>query len=538
MTAFITRFEAPSRLLFVTLAALAAVFWASTAVAQSTALKQAIAQESANDRALASFYRQTGYEPLWTGKSGKDRSRRRALLAAFEGASDHGLAADRYDVERLEKMLRTARKANDRGRLDVHMSKLFLDYAHAIGSGVTNPRRIDTEINRRPVRRDSVALLDGIRKSNPKKYLAALAPRSAEYRGLMKARIEMQKIAQRGAWGPTVNARKLEPGNSGPAVVALRNRLYRMGHMRRSNSTTYDSKLKEGVQAFQIAHGLAADGVAGAGTLAMINTTPDTRLAQILVAMERERWMNFDRGRRYVEVNIPDYSAKLIDNGRVTFSTRAVLGAAKEDWRTPEFSDTMEFMVVNPSWYVPRSIAVDEYLPMLQENPNAVSHLQLLDENRRIVDRRSVDFASLDEENWPFLMKEPPSMGNALGRVKFMFPNRHNIYLHDTPHKRLFARQTRAFSHGCVRLADPFGFAHALLKPQSSDPEGTFARALNQRKETQINLEYDLPVHLIYRTARVTTKGEMQFRRDIYGRDARIWRALEGAGVTLRAPQS
>jgi murein L,D-transpeptidase YcbB/YkuD len=230
---------------------------------------------------------------------------------------------------------------------------------------------------------------------------------------------------------------------------------------------------------------------------------------------------------------LTDFHARIIDDGKVTFMTRSVVGKNVSDRRTPEFSDVMEHMVINPTWHVPRSIATKEYLPMLQQNPNAVSHLRLIDSRGQTLNRSAVDFTQFSARSFPFAIKQPPSRSNALGLVKFMFPNKHNIYLHDTPAKNLFSREVRAYSHGCIRLQDPFDFAYALLAKQTDDPKGFFQSRLRTGSETQVNLEQHVPVHLIYRTAITTPKGNMQYRRDIYGRDAKIWNALADAGVVL-----
>ncbi len=353
----------------------------------------------------------------------------------------------------------------------------------------------------------------------------------------MKAKFAMEKQLGKGGWGAQVPAKKLEPGQSGAAVVALRNRLIAMGYMRRNAGQVYDGKMQSAVQQFQLAHGLNPDGVAGPGTLAEINVQAEDRLAAIVVAMERERWINRPLGKRHVWVNLTDFTARIVDNGKVTFETRSVVGATQSDRRSPEFSDVMEFMVVNPTWNVPRSITVKEYLPMLQKNPNAAGHLRIIDSRGRTVNRGAVDFTQFTARTFPFDMKQPPSDGNALGLVKFMFPNQYNIYLHDTPSKNLFGREVRAFSHGCIRLADPFDFAYALLAKQTNDPQGLFKSKLNTGIETVVPLEQPVPVHLVYRTAFTSPKGNMNYRRDVYGRDARIFSALQKAGVVLRAVQ-
>jgi len=327
----------------------------------------------------------------------------------------------------------------------------------------------------------------------------------------------------------------LEPGATGAGVVALRNRLIALGFLGRTNTQTYDDAIKVAVQRFQEANGLAIDGTAGPGTLAELNTSPERRLQAIIVAMERERWINRPRGERHIWVNLTDFTAKIVDNDVVTFSTRSVIGANDSNRVSPEFSDVMEYMVINPSWYVPRSIITREYLPQLQRNRNAVSQLIITDSRGRTVNRGAVNFNQFNASTFPYSMRQPPSRSNALGLVKFMFPNQYNIYLHDTPAKSLFSRETRAFSHGCIRLNDPFDFAYALLAKQVANPEDFFQSRLSTGRESRVNLDDPVPVHIVYRTAFTQADGRMQYRRDVYGRDARIWDALSREGVAVRA---
>lgn len=513
------------------------VFFASAngAIAQSSpsAFAQAVAEAAARDKSVAAFYKANGYKPIWTGTAGKDRSRRKALLAALEHAGDHGLPS--YDTDLLKTNLRQVKSVRDLGKLEVQMSKLFLAYAQDVQSGVVTPARIDSGIVRKVPLREPAQQLANFAASSPAGYLKSLPPKSPEYKRLMKEKLRLEKLLGNAGWGAKVPAKSLKPGQSGNAVVALRNRLMAMGYLNRSSTQTYDAAMQKAVQLFQMDHGLTADGVAGAGTMKEINVPAEKRLASILVAMERERWMNIERGKRHIWVNLTDFTATIVDSGKVTFRTRSVIGKNTSDRRSPEFSDVMEFMVINPTWNVPRSIATKEYLPMLKKNRNAVSHLKLIDSRGRTVNRGSVDFSQYSANTFPFAIKQPPSGRNALGLVKFMFPNRHNIYLHDTPSKSLFAREVRAFSHGCIRLSDPFDFAYALLAKQTSDPKGTFHRALKTGKETRVDLKEPVPVHLVYRTAYIPAKGRANYRRDIYGRDAKVWNALNKAGVALRA---
>ncbi len=525
-----------ARLMVMAFVALVAV--SAPAQAQVTAFKQAVAEAASNDADIATFYRDRNYEPIWTGRGGEDRKRRQAFLNAVTNAANHGLPVARYNPEQLKAVLSDANTPRARGAVEVEMSRIFLRYAKDLQTGVLDPGKIDEGLVKQVPYRDRLSYLTSFTRSNPKRFLQAIAPQTREYTALMKAKLLLERQLGRGGFGPEVPARALKPGESGPAVVALRNRLIAMGYMKRSLSRQYDSTLQAAVQQFQAAHGLTPDGVVGAGTMSQINEPLERRMQSVMVAMERERWLNRPLGDRHIWVNLTDFTAKVVDHGQVSFVTRSVIGKNQHDRRSPEFSDVMEHMIVNPTWHVPRSIATKEYLPRLQNDPNAVSYLKLVDVNGRTVDRSAVDFTQFTERNFPFDIKQPPSRGNALGLVKFMFPNRYNIYLHDTPEKHLFGRESRAYSHGCIRLHQPFDFAYALLAKQEADPVGFFQSVLKSGQETQVDLVQPVPVHIVYRTAFTTADSRLHFRRDIYGRDARIFDALVNAGVVMRAVRS
>lgn len=517
--------------------ALGGAVTATPVQAQVTAYKQAVAEAASRDEDIAAFYRARHFAPIWTGEGEEYRTRRAELLRALSTAQMHGLPEARYSVDGLLEMLQDARTPRDQGLAEVALSDVFLRYARDIQTGVLVPSRVDSRIVRKVPYRDRQTYLKDLLDGNPAAFFRALPPRSMEYNALMKEKLQMEALLENGGWGRAVNASKLSPGDSGVAVIALRDRMIAMGYLTRSNTRTYNDTLKAAVQRFQLDHGLTADGVAGTGTIREINKSVATRLQSVVVALERERWMNKDRGARHILVNIPDFTAKVMDDGDVTFVTRAVVGALSDDRPTPEFSDVMEHMVINPSWYVPRSIITKEYLPLLKRNAGAVGHIEITDRRGRKVNRGAVDFSKYTARSFPYSMRQPPSPRNALGLVKFMFPNKHNIYLHDTPAKNLFSRDVRAFSHGCVRLAQPFDFAYTLLAKQTDEPQAYFQRILKSGRETKVNLETQVPVHIIYRTAFTTPKGQTQYRADIYGRDARIWSALSQAGVVLGGVQ-
>ena len=530
---FAPGFRQGSRFLVVLLAASLLLTSAPAVQAQVTAFRQAVAESASRDDDLAGFYRAREFEGIWTGNGAQRR--RNALMAAFAGAGDHGLPASRYDVNALMAELNAANTPAKQGAMEVKLSRLFMQYARDVQTGVLIPSRVDELIKREVPYRSRLGTLQAFVQSNPSAFLRSLPPSSPEYTRLMREKLRLETLIGRGGFGPTVSAGKLVAGATGQSVIDLRNRLIVMGFLPRSATQTYDDTIVNAVQRFQQSHGLAIDGTVGEGTLRQINVPAERRLQSVIVAMERERWINRPRGGRHVWVNLTDFTAAIVDNDVVTFSTRSVIGALDVDRQSPEFSDVMEFMVINPSWYVPRSIITKEYLPQLQRNRGAVRHLEITDSRGRVVDRNNVDFNQFNERNFPYSMRQPPSRGNALGLVKFMFPNRYNIYLHDTPAKNLFGREVRAYSHGCIRLNDPFDFAYALLAKQEADPVGFFQARLNSGNESRVNLDAPVPVHIVYRTAFTNVTGSLQFRRDIYGRDGRIWNALANAGVTLRA---
>ncbi|MCB2134472.1 MAG: L,D-transpeptidase family protein [Rhodobacteraceae bacterium] len=517
---------------FAVILALGVTLGTGAARATELAFRQAVAEAASANPALASFYRERDHAPLWT--SAADAGRRAALFTALDGAELHGLPGARYGAEKLRAAFRDLRSERQRGLLEVAVSTAFLTYAQDVQTGLLDPISVDPGIVREVPRRNPLATMRAFAAADPAAFIKSLPPTAPQYAQLMKARLMLADEIADGGWGPELPRGAIEPGDTGPAVVALRDRLVRMDYLRRSAGQVFDGTMQKAVQRFQLEHGLTPDGVAGEGTIAEINVSAEARLQSVLVAMERLRWMNgLSLGKRHIWVNLPDFSAKIVDDGKVTFETVTVVGMNQADRRSPEFSDQMEFMVINPTWNVPRSITVKEYLPMLQKNPLAAGHLKIVDRRGRVVNREETDFTQFTAQNFPFSMSQPPSDGNALGLVKFMFPNQWNIYLHDTPQKSLFKKETRAFSHGCIRLGEPFDFAYALLAPQTDDPRGEFAAHLNTRSETTLPLDTPVPVHIVYFTAWPTARGAVEYRRDVYGRDGRIFDALKNAGVVL-----
>ncbi len=512
---------------FVTLSGFASARQAD--VAYQLSLSKVLSKDA---QAMA-YYKSVQFSPIWVDKSQSARSRRAALFEALENSAAHALPRDKYDAPGLKVALKNAKTTADLGKVEAAMTKAFLSYVRDLSTGILTPSKVDPDIVRVVPKIDGTAYLAAFVKSSPRGFLKAVAPKSAEYNRLLDEKEKLLRVVASGGWGPTLRDSKLKPGDKGAEVIALRDRLMSQGYLKRSVSTTFDADIQKAVQRFQSDHGLNPDGVAGSGTIGELNVSAKDRLASIVVAMERERWTNVERGKRHVVVNLADFNAKIMNNGKIEFQTRSVVGSNRDGQRSPEFSDEIEHMVINPTWNVPRSITVKEYLPALKKDPNAHNYLNLIDTSGSVVSREGIDFTQFTERDFPFDLKQPPSNGNALGLVKFMFPNKYNIYLHDTPSKSLFGRESRAFSHGCIRLADPFDFGYALLSAQTSDPKGAFHAALNTGRETIISLEKHVPVHLMYRTAVTKPTGGIEFRRDVYGRDRKIFNALVAAGVVI-----
>ncbi len=500
-------------------------------LASPTAFAQAIAQGVAENAGLAAFYRGNAYDDLWTGAD--DAARRTALFSALDLADAQGLPAARYDAAGLRAAFGAAQTEGDRGRLEAAMSRVYLQFARDLSSGALEPSKIDPTMKREPERPDIAYLLANASSSDFASFLARLPPDHPEYARLVKEKLALEAAISQGGFGVPISADKLDVGSIGNDVVALRDRLQAFGYLGPTATRAFDQNIAAAVQRFQSDYGLPVDGVAGPSTISALNGGAQERLQSVIVALERLRWMGDAAfGSRHIWVNLASFTAQIVDDGRVTFNTRVVIGKNGDDTRSPEFSETMKFMVVNPSWSVPRSITTKEYLPLLRNNPNAAGQLQVIDRKGRVVPRSEVDFASYTAANFPFALRQAPSDGNALGLVKFMFPNPYNIYLHDTPSKSLFANEVRAYSHGCIRVGSPFDLAYALLSRQSDDPQGLFKSYLNTGAETRVDLDVPVPVHLVYFTAWPNSKGVVSYLRDVYGRDAKIFNALVEAGLS------
>ncbi len=490
----------------------------------------ALAESVSNDPGLATFYRETNYAPVWTGPGHADR--RSAFVTALSQAGDHGLPADRYDLEGLLTAYREVLSERDMARLEARTSSLFVQYATDISSGVLEPIRIIPQIVRTLPRPDVAELMRRFVAAEPVMFMRSLVPTCPEYSRLLHAIYQLKERIAGGGWGPQITASSLRPGDTGESVVILRNRLIEMGYLPRTATASYDQRIQAAVAAFQGFHALAPNGIADEATLNEINISADARLRSLTVALERERWLNVPRGQRHIWVNLADFTTQIMDNDLVTLDTVSIIGSRPDDMQTPEFSHEMTYMEVNPDWTLPRSIVARTYWKSLAAG--GARQLDVVDNAGRVVPRSSINFSRYTPRNFPYSLRQAPGPTNPLGTVKFMFPNPWAIYLHDSPERNLFDSTLRAYSAGCIRLQRPHDFAYELLSRQTDDPVELFQSTLRSQRQTRIQLDEHVPVHLEYRTAFTDARGGVHFRKDVYGRDARLYEALDRAGAVFR----
>jgi murein L,D-transpeptidase YcbB/YkuD len=526
-------------------------------------------------KAVAAFYAARDHKPLWT-TDGAPTLTAYQLVARMERAEDDGLSADDYALP-ADLLAQVGRLDDDAAaRFERALSAALLTYAEHAQAGRVQPSSLSGYITAAPEKPEAAVVLETLASSaDPVAALDGYNPPHSGFQALRTKLAELRKAEAEETGPPVVPAGKvLKEGVKDDRVAILRVRLdlavaerietpadggataasertvgaadagaaETAGQIQteadiqteakaeaQSDPTLFDSAVKDAVFAFQEENGLHADGIVGPRTLLALNATADDGMAisDIIANMERWRWLPRDLGAFHVFVNIPEFKARLVRDGAQVYETRVVVGKAAN--QTPVFSDEMDHLIVNPYWNVPYSIASQELLPSIQANPTgylAGRNYEVL-AGGRVVSPSSIDWSGVNLRS--VRIRQRPGSGNALGRIKFMFPNQHSVYLHDTPSKRLFNRSARAFSHGCVRVQDPFDFADALLQ---LDPQWD-AAALKKMiggSEKRVNLKRPIPVHLTYFTAHVDEAGRLQRRPDIYGHNARLTKALEIEG--------
>ncbi len=474
---------------------------------------------------LYDFYEHRGYAPVWVDDRGVTK-RARTFVDLLRAGHEDGLHPSDYHPDALTFGF-GARTPEQLADLEVALSKTFFDYVQHMGAGRVRPNKVNREIVIYPEGPDPQIALEGAAQADDlKAFAASLAPQTPNYSRLKAALATFRAIDRAGGWTIVPDDEVLKPGMSQERVPILRTRMIEASDLKDGahEGDVYDGALVEAVERFQFRHGLEVDGVVGRNTLNEINIPVSARVRQMELNMERRRWMKDDLGDYYVFVNLADQYLKVVSNDKTTHTARLVVG--KTYHRTPVFSETMTYIDMNPYWNVPYSIAVNEYLPKLKRNPGALGsqNIRVFSGNAPI-SPHAVSWTSYSRGNFPFRLRQDPGPRNALGRIKFMFPNKYNIYIHDTPSKRLFSKAQRVFSHGCMRVQNPLDLAAELLGREGWDL-ARIERQINSGKKRIVKLTSPIPVHVTYLTAWVNKDGSVHFRRDVYGRDKRLDAAL------------
>ena len=483
--------------------------------------------------ALQAYYQTFGGELLWLGSSRAD-----PFISRLKNAEADGLDPNDYPSKQLATLSTTGPSTDKRGLaiIELYFSAAFLEYASDLKIGRFLPSKIDPDffIEDRPIDQLS-ALKNFASVDNINRFFDEWQPADPRYAALRTILAKYRALAAKGGWSAVPLGDAIRPGMTDPRVPAIRARLSltdgASGNVTTPEAQTYDNALIESVKRFQASQGLDVDGVIGSTTIVAMNVPVQDRIESIILAMERLRWMPEDLGQQYLIVNIAGFELRRINAGQVEERMAVVVG--KPYHRTPVFSDRIRFLEFNPYWNVPPDIAIKEELPTLRKSPASLA-AQGFEAVRgdQVIDLGSVDWASFGAGHFPYQLRQRPGANNALGRVKFMFPNPHNVYLHDSPAQSLFGRNVRAFSHGCIRLSRPLELAEQVLRV--SGVKGWTKDRINDvvasTKTTVVNLREPLPVHITYLTAWVDD-GVVNFRQDIYGHDAKLLAALEGKAI-------
>ena len=455
---------------------------------------------------IETFYAARNFAPLWI-ESGAANARATAAIARLKQADADGLDPSDYPTPDFA----AASTPDALAEAEIRLTSAVLTYARHASIGRVHYSRVSADIVYNLVPPEPADVLGKMAEAKDAgETLGAYNPPHEGYRLLR------EKLAQaRGRTGDSGPARVaagpvLKVGMQDERVPLLRERL----GLPTQDNTTFDKALAEAVKKFQAGHGVSRTGTLNGTTVDAMNGPRRDRDADVILAnMERWRWLPHDLGKAYVMVNIPDYTLKVVNNGAIAWRTRVVVG--KPSMPTPLLSETMKFITVNPTWNVPPSIVQNEYLPALQQDPTALERIGL-----------KVDY----NRDGTVHIYQPPGDRNALGRIRFNFPNKFLVYQHDTPDKNLFAHEKRAYSHGCMRVQDPAKYAEVLLSIEL--PREGYTQERIQRMfgtgEKDISFPKPLPVHLTYQTASVDDAGKLVIREDIYGRDARLLAQLRG----------
>jgi murein L,D-transpeptidase YcbB/YkuD len=481
---------------------------------------------------VRAFYAPRHGAPAWVRDDGRV-TQAEAILALLDAASEHGFKADDYGRTVLAEAFTAAdqKGAPEPGAaviaaLDVSITSAVLILGRDVALGRTQPAAIDPRWKARRTPPDFAGTLTTIAEHDLQSWLDRLRPQHHEYGQLQRALRALEGQQGKSGW-PAVPAKALTVGRADAAVVMMRRRLAASGQLTGSaaisESPLYDKEVGVAVKAFQEHYTLKADGIANTATIAAMNVSLEDRISQVRLNLERWRWMPDQFGSRYLLVNIPSYLVVAREDDRDVMDIRAVVGKAGHE--TPIFSGEMVNVVFSPYWNIPDTIVEGETAPALARDPHYLerNHIEIHRVTKagiKKVDAKDIDWNNADALK-ALRFRQLPGGKNALGHVKFLFPNEFDVYLHDTPADALFARVGRAFSHGCVRVEEPEMLAKYVLRGDDSWTEPKIRDAMNAGVEKWVKLKAPIPIHIVYFTATVDENGGLHLANDVYGYDAK-----------------
>ncbi|TCD47887.1 L,D-transpeptidase family protein [Chlorobium sp. N1] len=479
-------------------------------------------------RQLYDLYAPRGFRPIWAGKGAAA-----ALFGEVEASDGDGLNPRDYHRDALAAMTgEDPPTPAERARRELLQSDAFLTLADHLSHGKVDPVRLDPNWNlHEPSGRSVVAaaLVRAAGREGPGVVLEGLRPRHPKYRMLRDALARYRGIEEAGGWSAVPPGPALSVGMRSPRVALLRRRLSATGELALSaaaDAEVYDRALVEALRRFQRRHGLKPDGVAGGGTLEALNVPVSRRIDELRLNLERYRWFLGGLDSTYVLVNIAGYSLQYVEDGRFRWSTRVIVGRPFR--RTPVFKSPMTAVVFNPQWVVPPTILRKDALPAIRKDRGwlRAQRLSVVDRDGRTVDPATIDWNSFGKSDFPYSLRQASGDWGALGRLKFVMPNPHLVYLHDTPTRELFEKSERTFSSGCIRVENPRRLAELVLADSVRWNPGRIDSLIASGRTVRVALPRPVPVLILYLTA--VAEGErVLFRRDVYRRDGALLKALD-----------
>lgn len=499
-----------------------------------TAFLQQYPDFSYHKNEITSFYKNRGYRSAWFNEFGIIEQGG-FFMNQLEHFEDEGLKDTVLYYTQLKSLYTAIADPNYiynetdalPKQFELMLTAEFFVYAQKVWFGINEKttKELDWYVTRKTV--PSVAILDSILSGGANAF-TAYEPLYPQY-GLLKSMLKKYRQITFSDWDTLQlpdGVKSIKPGNDYPVVAAIKNRLNILGDGIALDSTTLlDSATVVAIQLFQTRHGLTSDGVAGEKFFKEINISPTDRIRQIEINMERMRWLPDAPSGNYIMVNIPEYTMHIFENDTLAWDMKVVVG--KSSSSTTIFNDELEYIVFSPYWVPPPSILNNEILPALKKDANYLKkeNMEAVDAStKKVVDVSGVDWSKYSKI--PYIIRQKPGNSNSLGWVKFIFPNEHNIYFHDTPSRNLFEKESRSFSHGCIRVAEPKRFATYLLRNDTTFTAEKIDSLYYLGRETYVKLEEKIPVYLVYFTAWVDSNGLIHFSRDIYNHDAKLEKTL------------